>query len=160
MGNTKIGKTKKRDVFFKTDGMCAYCGKELDPFLMWHVDHVIPSSRGGDNSLFNLLPSCRSCNIRKNNKTPIEFKRWFYLDLFEVIFQLVQKRMYTGVDVGLITYDRSQAVIGDVFDALNTTLKNVKDELHFYYEDIGIEVPTIEEGVGAQSSAKGNNNED
>lgn len=37
-----------------------------------HVDHVIPLSRGGDDTLENVRPSHGKCNIRKNNNYEIE----------------------------------------------------------------------------------------
>lgn len=44
---------------------CAYCGirptGQLDP------DHVVPLSKGGDDSIANLLPSCRACNCDKRD---------------------------------------------------------------------------------------------
>lgn len=43
---------------------CAYCNmvpERLDP------DHVVPVSRGGDNSTTNLLPSCLICNSDKRD---------------------------------------------------------------------------------------------
>lgn len=33
-----------------------------------HVDHVIPLSKGGDDTLENVRPSHGKCNIKKNNK--------------------------------------------------------------------------------------------
>ncbi|MBN1429037.1 MAG: HNH endonuclease [Anaerolineae bacterium] len=51
------------------DSRCAYCGlqgNELTP------DHIIPLSRGGDNALSNIVPSCCSCNLRKGARTPEE----------------------------------------------------------------------------------------
>jgi 5-methylcytosine-specific restriction endonuclease McrA len=33
-----------------------------------HVDHVIPLSKGGDDTLENVRPSHGKCNIRKHNK--------------------------------------------------------------------------------------------
>lgn len=43
---------------------CAYCGNKpdrLDP------DHVVPLSRGGANTLTNLLPTCLPCNSDKRD---------------------------------------------------------------------------------------------
>jgi 5-methylcytosine-specific restriction endonuclease McrA len=43
---------------------CAYCGnlKNLT------IDHVIPLSKGGLNTISNVLPACLSCNASKNNR--------------------------------------------------------------------------------------------
>jgi 5-methylcytosine-specific restriction endonuclease McrA len=51
-------------------GRCAYCGIEgqLD------ADHRVPLSRGGSNSIDNILPSCRSCNLHKHALTEAEFR--------------------------------------------------------------------------------------
>ena len=50
---------------------CAYCGvqsdKQPDP------DHVIPLSRGGDNTIDNILPACRACNSQKRTLTIAEW---------------------------------------------------------------------------------------
>jgi 5-methylcytosine-specific restriction endonuclease McrA len=36
------------------------------------VDHVVPKSRGGENTWLNLVTCCSSCNRTKDNKTPDE----------------------------------------------------------------------------------------
>ena len=37
------------------------------------IDHATPLSRGGTNSLDNLIPCCVSCNSKKHDKTLVEF---------------------------------------------------------------------------------------
>lgn len=37
------------------------------------VDHLLPKSRGGSNSRFNLVAACRSCNNRKGSWSADEF---------------------------------------------------------------------------------------
>lgn len=51
---------------------CVYCGAKERITL----DHLIPLSRGGNHTIGNLAPACRSCNARKGTKLPIEFKVW------------------------------------------------------------------------------------
>src|SRR6266568_3754393 len=40
---------------------------------IYHIDHVIPLSRGGSNDISNLVLGCPTCNLRKNDKLPHEF---------------------------------------------------------------------------------------
>jgi len=47
---------------------CAYCRKEFTLFDRETKDHVIPISKGGDNTKENIVPACRSCNSKKYNK--------------------------------------------------------------------------------------------
>ena len=50
---------------------CFWCGEKLA--ADYHVDHVIPLSRGGSNGPENLVISCPLCNLRKAAKHPMEF---------------------------------------------------------------------------------------
>jgi 5-methylcytosine-specific restriction endonuclease McrA len=54
-----------RAMIYKRDGhKCQYCGstKELT------IDHIIPRSRGGEDSWENLVVACMPCNTRKGDK--------------------------------------------------------------------------------------------
>lgn len=54
---------------------CYYCGKELTPRTV-EADHRIPLSRGGLNCGANIVPSCRTCNTQKSDKTEREYRAW------------------------------------------------------------------------------------
>jgi 5-methylcytosine-specific restriction endonuclease McrA len=54
-------------------GRCAYCKIEVGK--TWHLDHVMPISRGGSNGPENLQILCPSCNLRKGAKDPTEFAK-------------------------------------------------------------------------------------
>jgi 5-methylcytosine-specific restriction endonuclease McrA len=41
---------------------CAYCGD-----VATEVDHVYPKSKGGEDTLDNLVAACRTCNVRKKD---------------------------------------------------------------------------------------------
>lgn len=44
---------------------CVACGGEG----LMTVDHVVPLSKGGSNTIDNIQPLCRTCNVRKNAST-------------------------------------------------------------------------------------------
>lgn len=52
-------------------GKCYYCHQKVGDH--YHVDHVVPLSRGGSNSCENLVIACAQCNQRKKDKLPHEW---------------------------------------------------------------------------------------
>lgn len=68
-----------RQVFERDSGICYLCGELL--FLdvphpersFASIDHVVPISRGGADTLDNVRIACLSCNLRKNDKTVEEY---------------------------------------------------------------------------------------
>ena len=46
---------------------CTYCGMPDAN----EVDHVYPKSRGGEDTLDNLVACCRTCNIKKKDSTDV-----------------------------------------------------------------------------------------
>ena len=54
-------------IFQMTQGHCAYCGKVLDFEGLWHLDHIIPRSKGGCWK-DNLIAACPRCNLSKGGR--------------------------------------------------------------------------------------------
>lgn len=52
-----------RTLYDEQEGRCAYCGITLHG--QYHIDHLIPVSRGGTNNPENLRLACPSCNLSK-----------------------------------------------------------------------------------------------
>ncbi len=48
-------------------GRCVYCGKKDKPMTQ---DHLVPVSQKGPYAMWNILPSCQSCNSKKGTKAP------------------------------------------------------------------------------------------
>ena len=58
---------KRRDsLIVLQNNRCAYCGKWM-PIGTATIDHIIPKSKNGTNSLDNLVVCCYDCNLEKNN---------------------------------------------------------------------------------------------
>lgn len=55
------------------NGLCFYCGNNLDNNGRGHLEHKTPLSRGGKNDKNNVVFSCSSCNLKKGRKTHEEF---------------------------------------------------------------------------------------
>lgn len=60
-------------VFKRDNYTCQYCGK-VGGIL--EVDHIIPFSKGGKDTMDNLTTSCRKCNRKKKDKSVEEFIKW------------------------------------------------------------------------------------
>ncbi|HLS93705.1 MAG TPA: HNH endonuclease [Microbacterium sp.] len=57
----------RRGVLRRDGNRCAYCGRSANT-----IDHVIPRSRGGQDSWENLVAACVKCNNVKSDRTPQE----------------------------------------------------------------------------------------
>ena len=64
----------------KYDYTCQYCGRrnhssKVDPDgVSWHIDHVDPFGKGGEDGPENFTLSCRACNLRKRGMSLTEFR--------------------------------------------------------------------------------------
>jgi len=57
----------------RQNGRCPYCHSDI--CRRYHIDHMMPLSRGGTNAISNIQLLCPSCNHRKYNKHPLKFAR-------------------------------------------------------------------------------------
>lgn len=56
-----IPKSVRMEVFRRDSFRCQYCGRSA-PEVILEIDHIKPIAKGGDDSVFNLITSCRDCN--------------------------------------------------------------------------------------------------
>lgn len=57
--------------YARQGGRCHWCSRKVGK--KFHVDHIVPLSRGGSNSPENLVISCPKCNLSKGAKLPHEW---------------------------------------------------------------------------------------
>jgi 5-methylcytosine-specific restriction endonuclease McrA len=62
---------KRLRIYMRDKFRCQYCGEKKGAGQLT-LDHILPRSRGGDNSPVNIVTACVPCNNRKSNRTPDE----------------------------------------------------------------------------------------
>lgn len=72
-----MSKSKRRLVYEFYGGHCAICGCELKldkgdarDIPIMTIDHIVPISEGGNNTLNNLQATCEKCNGTKADIVP------------------------------------------------------------------------------------------
>lgn len=62
-----VARWSRGGVLRRDEYTCMYCGRRAHT-----IDHVLPTSRGGENTWENTVASCLSCNNKKDDRTPEE----------------------------------------------------------------------------------------
>ena len=58
----------RQNIFKRDRYLCQYCNSRSDLTL----DHVVPRSKKGESSWYNLVTACKQCNSKKGDHTPEE----------------------------------------------------------------------------------------
>jgi hypothetical protein len=66
MDRKPISKRLRFEVFKRDSFTCQYCSAK-PPRVPLEVDHIIPVSKSGDNTISNLITACFDCNRGKSN---------------------------------------------------------------------------------------------
>ena len=61
----------RTNIIWRDNNSCQYCSKKMQSSELT-MDHVLPKSRGGDNTWTNLVACCKKCNQKKRDRTPEE----------------------------------------------------------------------------------------
>lgn len=64
---TRAARFSRTGVLNRDNRICCFCGNHAVT-----VDHVMPSSRGGQSTWENCVSSCQKCNNKKDSRTPKE----------------------------------------------------------------------------------------
>lgn len=92
--------------FAMADHECSYCGKVTDDYQM---EHIVPLSKGGPNTLSNITVACRSCNSSKHNHNLLDWRE--FDDVAAVIAQMATRR---GVGIAEVLRDFTPDFVSEV----------------------------------------------
>jgi 5-methylcytosine-specific restriction endonuclease McrA len=122
--------TKRLRIYMRDKFCCQYCGEKKGAVELT-LDHIMPRSRGGDNSPVNVVTACVPCNNRKSNRTPGEARMPLLtsqtalrVKLERVCFATMQKQELSGANT--FSWTRTMIVtswrrrIANVSDASKT----------------------------------------
>ena len=59
----------RKNILRRDHHKCQYCNKSDLPLT---IDHIVPKSKGGDDSWENLVAACVRCNNKKGDRSPEE----------------------------------------------------------------------------------------
>jgi hypothetical protein len=65
---------RRQKIFEASDGKCHYCATALTLDGRWHIEHKMPRALLGGSEQHNLVASCVTCNLKKSDKTDLEFQ--------------------------------------------------------------------------------------
>lgn len=68
-------------IYLRDGGVCRFCGKDLK-FGKMSLDHYFPRCAGGPDEVFNLVCSCKPCNVQKKSFVPEDWQA-FWIEAFE-----------------------------------------------------------------------------
>ena len=57
-----------KTLFGRDRNVCAYCGNHFPNYHHLSRDHIVPKSKGGENTWMNTVTACRDCNGRKGDR--------------------------------------------------------------------------------------------
>lgn len=121
MSRKAISKKIRFDVFKRDSFTCAYCGSK-PPSVVLELDHIDPVSKGGENSLDNLITACFDCNRGKSDR------------LLSSIPKTIQEKaeIQQEKEAQLKEYKKLQTAIKR---RLNKDIKSIESVFESYYPD-------------------------
>ena len=70
MSLSSIPRRMRRSIAERDRGHCRYCHLiQFGQGSLFHVNHVVPRSKGGETALDNLVLQCPHCSLHKSNTT-------------------------------------------------------------------------------------------
>lgn len=70
----KVPVGRRWQVFERDGWRCVSCGRSANDGAILEVDHIVPRSKGGTDTLDNFQTLCRDCNIGKSNRSATDLR--------------------------------------------------------------------------------------
>jgi hypothetical protein len=125
-----------RAVRGRANGRCQYClMHESLQGATFHVEHVIPRSKGGESNLENLALACPRCNLHKADKTtttdPLTSEQ---VALFHPLRQQWSEHFrFKGHEMeGLTSIGRATVVLLDLNHSRRQRIRQVEESFGLY----------------------------
>lgn len=67
-----------------TSGNCLCCIKNKITYNSYHAGHIIPEKFGGEAVLFNLLPICKTCNLKMSTTYLLDYAKNIHNNTIEL----------------------------------------------------------------------------
>ena len=113
----KIDAKLRKEVYERDNYTCFYCGEKVvltkdikggDYRLEACLDHIVPTSKGGQTVIENLRTSCRSCNGLKKDRDPDEVQLLLdnngYTKLHNVILEKLVRFHLSGREYMIVLF--------------------------------------------------------
>ena len=69
----RFGKSQRMAIYLNSDGKCQLCQAPIT-LSDFHVDHIVPWSKGGPTTLSNAQALCSSCNLSKSSTMTVPYQ--------------------------------------------------------------------------------------
>jgi len=102
--------------------------------LHFHVEHLIPKSKGGGCNIENLFPSCKKCNATKGS-TFVDSKVSRMINVSNISIDHIINEARYEIEHGAINKEDLLDTIRNVIDKASDRLNEIR-ELYFYVESI------------------------
>ena len=70
---------KRLRIYMRDKFRCQYCG-DKKPAGELTLDHILPRSRGGDNSPVNVVTACVACHYAEAR---VEWRKYLFMDVYD-----------------------------------------------------------------------------
>lgn len=131
-----VPKKLRFEVFKRDSFTCQYCGRKA-PDVVLHIEHITPVSKGGKNTLMNLVTSCVECNLGKGARTLSDDSSVAKAQKQAELLQDRREQIEMIRDWHMSLVDQSSVEVEAVNSLYRALTNNEKCIAHWYKPEVG-----------------------